>query len=273
MANPRIDPAFFRKLKARLDVSDRRIYQRVEAASRRYGLEPRLAALAMALDAGININQFASAEDWAELRKARSGASTPVSAPGTLREAARRPAAKKPRRRRGNSVYVVHGRNIRLRDELNAFLRAAGFNPIEYEKGLYQTNRGSPYTGEVLDVIFRKATAIVVLFTPDDLARLKPKFLRRGDGDKERKPTGQPRPNVLFEAGMAYGRDPKTVVIVEIGKLRGLSNLDGRHVVRMDGSPQRRKELVQKLRATGCTPDDPADDWLDVGEFSLMPGE
>jgi hypothetical protein len=115
--------------------------------------------------------------------------------------------------------------------------------------------------------------AIVVLFTPDDRARLKPAFITKTDGDHERKLTGQARPNVLFEAGMAYGRDPKSVVIVEIGKLRGLTNLHGRHVVRMDGSVRRRKELIAKLRAAGCTPDEPHGNWLDVGDLSLKRGE
>jgi hypothetical protein len=270
-----IDPDLLAKLKHKLKLERSALYRTIERASHRYSLELRLAALAVALDNGISVSRFGSPEDWAEVRRARQGAPPVlVATPTAVAVRAPRTSPSRPRRRRGNTVYVVHGRNTRLRDELNSFLEAAGLQPLEWEQALRGTNKGSPYNGEVLGRIFRKAVAIVVLFTPDDVARLKPSFRRSNDGDNERKLTGQARPNVLFEAGMAYGRDDKSVVIVEIGQLRGLTNLDGRHVVRMDGSLARRRELIAKLKAAGCKFDAPTrEDWLSVGNFRLRAGE
>ena len=48
--------------------------------------------------------------------------------------------------------------------------------------------------------------------TPDDEARLKTKFRNASDASYEKDilRTGEPRPNVLFEAGRAFGSHPDT---------------------------------------------------------------
>jgi len=131
-------------------------------------------------------------------------------------------------------VFVVHGRNVHLRDSLFAFLRAVDLKPLEWSQAITATGEGSPYIGQVLDAAFSKARAVVVLMTPDDEAWLKKEFLDGYDEQYEREPTGQARPNVLFEAGMAMGRDSKRTVLVQIGYLRPFSDVGGRHVLRLD---------------------------------------
>ena len=65
--------------------------------------------------------------------------------------------------------------------------------------------------------------AVVVMFSPDDLAQLKEQLLKPDDGPNERKPQGQARPNVLFEAGLAMGRRPaKTVLVRPVGHISRL---------------------------------------------------
>ena len=100
-------------------------------------------------------------------------------------------------------IWVVHGRNERLRLSMFRFLRALGLNPIEWEEALARTKQGAPYIGNVLDAAFAQAGAVVVLLTPDDEVRLDPRFWKLSDGAEEKEFTGQARPNVLFEAGMA----------------------------------------------------------------------
>jgi predicted nucleotide-binding protein len=52
-----------------------------------------------------------------------------------------------------------------------------------------------------------KARAVLVLLSPDDEAKLRDLFISPSDGSFERELTPQARPNVLFEAGLAFGRD------------------------------------------------------------------
>lgn len=119
----------------------------------------------------------------------------------------------------------------------------------------------------MLDVAFDAAQAIVVLLTPDDIAYLRKEFAS-GDEDPETDPMPQARPNVLFEAGMAMGRDQSRTVLVEFGKLRPFSDVGGRHAVRMDSTPQKRKDLAQRLKNAGCAVKLDGDDWMTVGDFS-----
>jgi predicted nucleotide-binding protein len=109
----------------------------------------------------------------------------------------------------------------------------------------------------------------VVLLTPDDEAKLKDEFFKsRSDPRSEIKLSGQPRPNVLFEAGMAFGHHPDNTVIVQVGKIRPISDLTGRHIVHLNDSVASRQQLVVKLRAAGCPVDDTGSDWHTEGDFT-----
>jgi hypothetical protein len=104
--------------------------------------------------------------------------------------------------------------------------------------------------------------------TPDDEARLKGPFLKATDPAYERALTGQARPNVLFEAGMAFGKDPNSTVLVQIGDIRPFSDVGGRHVVHLSNQPTSRQEFVTKLANAGCNVDTSGTDWLSSGDFS-----
>ena len=165
------------------------------------------------------------------------------------------------------NVFVVYGRNGAARDAMFQYLREIDLHPLEWSEAVTATGKPSPYIGEILDAAFSKARAVVVLFTPDDEARLREKLRRDNDPPHETELTGQARPNVLFEAGMAMGRYPDRTVLVEVGSLRKFSDIDGLHVVRMDSSSQRRQELAQRLRTAGCPVKLDGTDWHDAGDF------
>ena len=164
-------------------------------------------------------------------------------------------------------VFVVHGRNSAARDALFDFLRAIDLHPLEWSVASQATGKATPYIEEILDTAFSRAHAFVVLLTPDDEARLRPEL--RGDTEPlyETELTGQARPNVLFEAGMAIGRYPERTVLIELGSLRPFSDIAGLHVIRMDGSSQRRQELAQRLRTTGSPVNLDGTDWHTAGDF------
>ena len=166
------------------------------------------------------------------------------------------------------SVFVVHGRDEEIRKSMFAFLRAIGLNPMEWSQAVRATGEASPYVGTVLDVAFSQAKAIVVLLTPDEKVQLRKGLHSAGEAENEPQ-SHQARPNVLFEAGMAMGRCPKRTVLVEVGKLRPFSDIGGRHVVRLDGTPEQRKELAQRLETAGCQVDTSGNDWLSAGHFEV----
>ncbi|MGI8335207.1 TIR domain-containing protein [Actinomadura scrupuli] len=173
----------------------------------------------------------------------------------------------RPEVERRRTVFVVHGRDKRARKELFVFLRAIGLHPIEWAQALAETGEGAPYVGQVLEVILTVGRAVVVLMTPDDIAYLKPEH---GDDaqDPDLTPCGQARPNVLFEAGMAFASFGRQTVVVQSGKVRPFTDIDGRNVVRLDNSPQKRKLLAQRLSDIGCAVDLRGSDWLSVGNLT-----
>ncbi len=149
-----------------------------------------------------------------------------------------------------------------------AFLRALGIRPIEWSEALKASGKPSPYVGEILDAAFKRARAIVVLMTPDDMAVLRQDLQKPSDPPFEKNQTAQARPNVLFEAGMAFGTHPDRVVLVELGSLRKFSDVAGRHVVNMNNSTERRMELALKLENAGCDVNKDGTDWMSVGNFT-----
>ena len=192
-----------------------------------------------------------------------------VSVPSGKQKPAARAPKKKARRRRGNSVFVVHGRNEELRRSLFRFLRSVGLMPIEWRKAIELTEKPSPYVAEILDAAFREAVAIVVLLTPDDEAKLRDEFHRADDPAYERELTPQARPNVLFEAGMAFGRNPDATVLVQVGDVRPFSDIAGRHVVHLSNATEKRQELLLKLANAGCNVQDSGTDWHTEGDFGV----
>lgn len=166
------------------------------------------------------------------------------------------------------AVFVVHGRDEPLRQAIFEFLRALDLRPLEWDEVIRGTGKGAPYIGEVLDYAFGHAQAVVVLMTPDDEARLRADLQQNGDQGYEKNLTPQARPNVLFEAGMAFARNPDRTVLVEVGELRPFSDIGGRHAVRMNNSAERRKALAIRLQTAGCAANLAGDDWLHAGNFN-----
>jgi predicted nucleotide-binding protein len=129
------------------------------------------------------------------------------------------------------------------------------------------TGKAAPYIGEVLDVAFSNAQAVVVLMTPDDLAYLRPSLQKEKEPTYEKELTPQARPNVLFEAGMAMGRHPERTILIELGELRPFSDVGGRHVIRLNNSSKSRQDLADRLGTAGCLVDITGRDWHSDGDF------
>jgi predicted nucleotide-binding protein len=272
--NARVDPRLIEALRRKTKLSDRQLRRLIGQRVNRDALSRRAAALSVARDYAVPLSRFATTEDFAELRHG-GHRSDPVEQPASPSTSSRSQTGRtapssrirKVKKTHDNSVWVVSGRNESVRADFFALLRSMGLNPIEWTKALSFTKKGSPYVGEVLDEAFKRAAAVVVLLTPDDDAMLRREFQRASDPAWEKRLTGQPRPNVLFEAGMAFGSHPHSTVLVQIGKIREFSDVAGRHVVRLSNSTYSRQELATKLQSAGCRVDLSGTDWHTVGNF------
>ncbi|MET0398918.1 MAG: nucleotide-binding protein [Longimicrobiaceae bacterium] len=166
-------------------------------------------------------------------------------------------------------IFVVHGRHEELRRSLFTFLRSLGLEPMEWEQVAAMAGSTAPYIGEVLDVAFQEAQAVIVLLTPDDEVRLAPHLWREAESSNETEHQLQSRANVIFEAGLALGRSPDRTIIVQIGKVKIFSDIVGRHLVHLSDDPSARHTLANRLRNAGCPVDVAGSDWLHAGRFVL----
>jgi len=271
--SPKLKAAIVKKL----GVSDRHVDRLITSQANTLMLPREQAAVAVALDNNVNITRLASPEDLAAVRHARGGSATaPLpTAPQPATSSAPRARPSKGRatagaaRKPSKKVFVVHGRDEPRKRAMFAFLRAIGLSPMDFRAAIRPTGKAAPYVGEVLEAAFKEAAAVVVLLTADDEARLLPPFQRASDPPYEKRLTGQARPNVLFESGLAFGYHPDRTLLVQVGEMRPFSDVAGRHVIHLDNSAEARSDVASRLAAAGCDVDIKSSaDWYSEGDFS-----
>lgn len=269
-------------LAKKLSITTRSVNRRIKVKED-VTLQPRhVAALMVAAEAGLSVKKYASADELAELRAAQGGAHSPAqvipndtspsqASPEPRRRSAVVAAPRQTSRKKGRDVMVVHGRDERIKDAMFAFLKALDLRPLEWTSGIRETGSANPSVQQIVDALFGKASAVVVLLTPDDEARLRPEFHEPHDPPHEVNLNGQARPNVLFEAGMAISSHPDRTVMVQIGQVRPFTDIGGSYITHMNNSLVKRKELVAKL-SNACAVDTSSDDWRDSargGDFEI----
>lgn len=272
-------------LQKRLNLSSRQLDRRIAQRENDRLLPRRLAMLSLARDANMALRKYASENELGALRgQDRLDTDPPavvapapprttrrIESAGKATSARRRalPAKPKPAGAR-DKVFVVHGRDTAIRNAMFSFLRSVRLDPMEWGKALNATGKAQPSIPETVDAAFREVSAVVVLLTPDDLVVLKPRLQKAGDLEYEKRPTGQARPNVLFEAGLAFGRHPEATVLVMVGAVKPFTDVSGLHITRLDNTPESRSEFVDKLRRAGCDVDtDGRADWYSEGNFEI----
>jgi len=162
-------------------------------------------------------------------------------------------------------VFVIHGRQLLA--DFHSFL--LGLKPLEWSQARKLTSKTNPFTWEIVDTALTEAGAIVALFHTGRRSGLRQHLLTEHDSSLERQYMSQPRQNVLFEAGVAYGRAPDRTVLIRVGALRPMSDLAGHHVIQFDDSAESRQAVADALRTAGCPVDTTGSDWYRAGTFSL----
>lgn len=166
-------------------------------------------------------------------------------------------------------VFIIHGRNVQARNTVEHFVRILGLEPLDFER-VAASLGGAPFIGDIVRKGMQSAWGLIAVFTPDEIAALRPEH--RGDSDKdEDRQRWQARPNVIFEAGMAFGIAPERTALVTLGTDTSMfSDVAGVHLVRLNNSIEARGRLRNKLLAIGCEIDQATTEWTDVarsGDF------
>jgi predicted nucleotide-binding protein len=174
------------------------------------------------------------------------------------RRAKERRIARKSRRR----VFVVHGRNRTALDAMHKFLAALGLEPLYFDEARGLTRDPMPFTLDVVKKGLSVTQATLVLMTMEDVGCLREQFRAKDELSHETQFVPKPRQNVIFEAGMAMALRPKATVLVELGKHHHtISDLAGKHMIRMDNSLQKRELLVTSLKNAGCRAKQSGEEW------------
>lgn len=155
-------------------------------------------------------------------------------------------------------VYVVHGYDLAMRDAMYAFLEALGLEPIKEQDAITWTGEGTPFAGQMIEVAFKYAQAIIVLFTGDYQIRPRHEgaFLL------------QPGLDQIFEAGYAFGHSPERTILVKVGRVHLFSDIEGRYILNFTGKENERRDLITRLNSAGCIMNDSTDAWRSAGNFS-----
>ena len=166
------------------------------------------------------------------------------------------------------SVFVVQGRDLTATKAVFDFLRAIDLHPLEWPELVASTGSGAPVVDQVVGKGLENPQAVVVVFTPDDEARLREPYQQPNDPDYETTLTGQPRQNVLLETGSALALYRERTIIVQFGEIRPVSNLAGLHVLHVQDSSEFRHQLANRLKTAGCAVNTSGDQWLSAGDFA-----
>jgi predicted nucleotide-binding protein len=271
---PKINQSLLNKLQSGLALNSSRVYGLIQTKASQTALDRNLAALLVAAERNIPYHKYSTAEERAQIRTflGGGGAEAPSLRVTATNEVSPRPFKTKKvgrntkAKKTKDTVFVAYGRNESLRKSMFNFLRALGLKPLEWEKVILMAKRVNPQIEEAIDAAMAQAAAVLVLFSPDDEARLKESF---ADSKSETKLMGQPRANVIFEAGIALGRHPEKTLLVEVGRLRKFSDIAGRHVVRLTNDFGKRNDLANRLEKIGCKVDRKGTDWTSAGEFAI----
>lgn len=142
------------------------------------------------------------------------------------------------------------------KNALVALLKQMDIRPITWNEAVSLSP--SQNTLDIVMAGISHAQAVIVLFTPDDLARLKDEFLKDDDGPHERYQTGQARPNVILEAGIAYAKEPTKTIFARVGKTREISDIAGFNWVQLSQDYNDRDRLRRELLKAGVELDQTA---------------
>ncbi|MEZ4788915.1 MAG: nucleotide-binding protein [Flavobacteriales bacterium] len=146
-------------------------------------------------------------------------------------------------------VFIVHGRDHQALAELSKFVRSLGLEVLPFEH-VANDKGGNPFVADVVSEGIQQAELVLVLFTPDELAALYDPVsgnLARNERSGSR---WQARPNVIFEAGIAFAMKRERTALLTLGAdVELFSDVSGMHFVNLanPGAKQHLRHRMEKM--------------------------
>jgi predicted nucleotide-binding protein len=257
------------RLQKKLQVTPRHVHRLIAQRANDAFVSNRAGAMLLARDLRLNWQQFATSDDRNEMRGVPQAVAPALPAKPQSNSATlgtKNGRLKPIRTTKNNTIFLVHGRDKTLNEDMFNFLRALGLNAEEFSQAINATTGANPNITKVVKGALKRAQGVLVMFSPDEEARLKRKFRTTRDSPSLQ---GQSRLNVIFEAGIALGAHPEKTLLIEVGDVRSISDIAGMHIPRLTNDSTSRKELAQRLKTKlKMKVDTSGDYWLTVGNFS-----
>ncbi len=257
------------RLQKKLQVTPRHVNRLIAQRANDAFVSNRAGAMLLARDLKLSWQQFATPDDRNEMRGVPQTAAAPTPSkdmPSNPRANIKNGRAKPIKTTKNNTIFLVHGRDRTLNEDMFNFLRALGLNAVEFSQAINATAGANPNLTKVVKGALKRAQGVLVMFSPDEEARLKKKFRTNRDSSSLQ---GQSRLNVIFEAGIALGTHPEKTLLIEVGDVRSISDIAGMHIPRLTNDSSSRKELAQRLKTKlKMKVNTSGDYWLTVGNFS-----
>jgi hypothetical protein len=158
-------------------------------------------------------------------------------------------------------VFVVFGHDPDALAAMTRFLEDLDLRVMDFGDARTRTANHMRSLGEtrpittydIVDYATARAAAVLCLLTPDEI-------VRPANGGK-RTSEVRPRPNVIFEAGLAFARQPAKTLLVKVGATTSWSDVDGVQYAAFSNVPERRDELVDWLESFQLPVDRRKSEW------------
>jgi predicted nucleotide-binding protein len=154
-------------------------------------------------------------------------------------------------------VFLVHGRNHKLRDKVHRLLTEGfGLEVVGWEDARDRVKTTRPYIYEIVMAGIELSHLTLVLFSDDEQVVLKNKF-KSGSEKADKRERRQARANVFIEAGYAMGVRPRRTLFLEWPENTRVefetpSDFSGIHSIRFDESASKRDVLRRRLESARC---------------------
>lgn len=160
-------------------------------------------------------------------------------------------------------VMVIHGRCEKLRRSVFDMLSDMGLRPQTFPQLNMLHGTGSNFTFDVVMNAIDQVQAVVAILYGEERVEPIPELSLPAEAGL------QPRPNVIFEVGVALRLKRQQTILLQIGGIREWSDIAGIQRLMFDGDPSQRLDLFNRLGAIGCDIDRSKTDFLQPNRYKF----